>query len=214
MKWHQFLFPQTELWQNVPEGLEAAAAFTVYIEKAIIHFSLKALRNFTCLAGNLFAISLVCLIFNFQLTLCFSCESLISHYQYWCCEWVKRAGTAGTHVNLWGWQQQAQRFRPGVIRVLPIKLITVILCRNKALILTWLHALLNIITYTNSALTLQNCCCIKCSKLRLSESVCVCGVAFFWALKCTHVQALWERRFNDGCFLREKDCYAKHPLIV
>lgn len=65
----------------------------------------------------------------------------------------------------------SSRHRPWVIRVLPIKLISVILCRNKALILTWLQALLSIIiTYTNSALALQNHCCIKCFAQRLWES--------------------------------------------
>ncbi len=63
--------PQTELCQNVPEGLGATAAFTVYIEKAIIHASLKALRNSTCLEGHLFGIDLACLIFNFADSLLF-----------------------------------------------------------------------------------------------------------------------------------------------
>ncbi len=50
----------------------------------------------------------------------------------------------------------SSRHRPWVIRVLPIKLISVLLCRNKAQIPTWLQALLSIIiTYTNSVLALR-----------------------------------------------------------
>lgn len=54
--------------------------------KTIIWCSLKALRDPCCLAVNLLAISLMCVILNIADS-AFSVSSAI--LQYWCCEWIR-----------------------------------------------------------------------------------------------------------------------------